>query len=141
MLIPFRIQHIETLQFAILKEGINEDKMIFSVSFEFGIDSDAKMIRTIFHYELLEEKEVALKIDVAIHTGIHIDEFDKHLKTINGLIIPKNFAAHLGMIAVGTTRGILHEKTKDTSFNKYPIQTINVVELINSDIVFPSNAG
>ncbi len=140
MPIPFRIQHLETLQFALLKENINEEKMAFSVSFEFGIDPDAKMIRTIFRYQLLEDTATALLIEVAVHTAIKEDEFDEKLKSKEGLFIPKDFAVHLGVIAVGTTRGILHEKTKDSVLNKYPIQTINVVELINSDITFPINA-
>jgi hypothetical protein len=46
---------------------------------------------------------------------------------------------YLATITVGTTRGILHDKTGNTRFNKYQLSTINVTEMINKDSVFRLN--
>jgi hypothetical protein len=45
----------------------------------------------------------------------------------------------MGMITVGTCRGILHAKTENTKFNQFLIPTINVAELIKEDSVFEFN--
>ena len=49
---------------------------------------------------------------------------------------PKGFMAHLAVITVGTTRGVLHAKTENSKFNKYFLPTINVNELVKNDISF-----
>jgi len=37
-------------------------------------------------------------------------------------------------LTVGTVRGILHTKTEGTNFNGFVIPTINVTELVTSDV-------
>jgi hypothetical protein len=46
------------------------------------------------------------------------------------VLLPANFARHLAMITVGTTRGVLHAKTEKTEFSKFIIPTINLEEII-----------
>jgi hypothetical protein len=48
----------------------------------------------------------------------------------NTITVPEGFASHLAVITVGTARGVLHEKTNDTSFNHFVIPTINLTALI-----------
>ena len=55
-------------------------------------------------------------------------------KTGEKIIMPRGFVNHLGIIAVGTTRGILHSKTENTPFNRFFIPTINVTEQIKEDV-------
>ena len=43
---------------------------------------------------------------------------------------------HLIVLTIGTVRGILHAKTEGTKYNSYILPTINVAELIKTDIVF-----
>jgi hypothetical protein len=40
------------------------------------------------------------------------------------------------MITAGTARGILHEKTKGTPLNDFPIPTIDITQSIPADIEF-----
>ncbi len=49
--------------------------------------------------------------------------------------MPKNFAQHIGVITVGTARGILHTKTEGTILNSLIIPSINVLELVPNDII------
>lgn len=135
--IGFRIQNIETLQYAILQESVDERKLAFAINFSYGIDTASKIIRTIFRYELMHEEKPALLIEIAVDSGIDPNDFDEKINNTTGEYrIPEGLAVHLAMITVGTARGVLHEKTKDLPVGKYPIPTINVKQAINSDIVF-----
>jgi hypothetical protein len=53
----------------------------------------------------------------------------------NKIVIPEGFASHMAVITVGTIRGILYEKVKDTLFKEYIIPPINLTELIQEDVV------
>ena len=134
--IGFRIQNIETLQYAVFQENMEESKLAIAISFSYGIDASSKIIRTTFRYELMHEDKPAILIEIAVDSGIEPISFDEKIKEANGFRIPTSLAIHLAMITVGTARGILHEKTKDLVLNKYPIPTINVTQTINNDIVF-----
>ena len=134
--IGFRIQNIETLQYAVLQENVDESKLAFAISFSYGLDAASKIIRTTFRYELMHEEKPAILIEIAVDCGIEPVSFDEKIKEANGFRIHTSLAIHMAMITVGTARGILHEKTKDLILNKYPIPTINVTQTINNDIVF-----
>ncbi|KHJ38947.1 hypothetical protein PBAC_08100 [Pedobacter glucosidilyticus] len=54
----------------------------------------------------------------------------------NKLELPKNFLAHLLIITVGTTRGVLFAKTENTSYNQFIIPSLNIAELVNKDAIF-----
>ena len=53
----------------------------------------------------------------------------------NSLTIPKGFLNHMAMLTIGTTRGILHAKTENTSFNTFVVPPINLSDLIHEDAV------
>lgn len=132
--IKFQIHRIETIQFALLKDEITEDHLSYAVRFGFGIDTEAFIVRSMFHYELMSEKSSALLIEVAVDFRIDSESFNKEFFKDDKLFIEKGFAAHLSVIAVGTTRGILHEKTRETKLNMFPIPTINVSNQIKDDV-------
>jgi hydrogenase maturation factor HypF (carbamoyltransferase family) len=134
--IAFRINHIETLQFAVLQETVNENELSLSASFGFGIDKVSKLVKCIYKYEFNSEDKLALIIESAIDFAIEDVSFKEHILKNEECILPKTFAAHIAMIVVGTTRGILFEKTKGTQIGAFPMPTINVTEHITEDVVF-----
>jgi len=44
--------------------------------------------------------------------------------------------AHFAMITVGTTRDVLHEKTRNTKFNEFILPIINIAKMIKKDGTF-----
>lgn len=52
------------------------------------------------------------------------------------IILPKPFAEYLGVLVVGTSRGVLHCKTENSEFNHIILPTIDVRKLIEKDIEF-----
>lgn len=134
--VKFRIQRIETLQFAILQEEVSREKLAFSVNFGFGIDPQTAMVRSTFRYEMLSEEKSCLIIEAGIDFEIEKDCFETHFIKDGKLLIEKGVAIHFSTIVVGTTRGILHEKTREKPINFFPIPTVNVLNQITEDIYF-----
>lgn len=133
--IPFKINYIDTLQFAILQETVNDKALSLSAGFAFGIDRDTKIVRCVYRYEFFSNDTPALIIETAMDFLIEENSFNNKIVKQNELIIPKAFATHLAMILVGTTRGILFEKTKGSVLNQLPMPTIDVTKSITSDVV------
>jgi hypothetical protein len=77
-----------------------------------------------------------LIIEIANHFKIHSENYasmvNDETKTIT---IPSSFAAHLVLLTIGTTRGVLYSKLENTIFNKFLIPTINLTELITESVV------
>ncbi len=138
-LVNFKIAKIETIQFAIVQENVNETALEIQASFGFGIDADTKIIRTTFEYSMLSENSLALKIEAAVIFEIEANCFDTVIAQKEKLIIPKEFATHMAMTVVSVTRGILHEKTRGSALNKFPLPTIDVMSSVNNDVVFEKN--
>lgn len=82
-----------------------------------------------------EQKEKPfLLIEIANHYKIEESAWNELQSSNNKLVIPKGFASHLVMLTIGTLRGTLHCKTENTEFNKFILPTINIAELIKSDV-------
>jgi hypothetical protein len=134
----FALVKVTTEQFAIIEECCDEKSGIKVVTnLRFGGDDEKKMI-AVFASSKFECNE---KPFIIIEAGCHFiidpnswnDMFDAEKRE---LLVPKEFLRHLSMLTVGTTRGILHAKTENTSFNKFVLPTINVSEMIQSDSAF-----
>lgn len=75
-----------------------------------------------------------MKILVSCHFNVKKDSWQNfELKTQDELIIPKEFLAHLAMIATGTTRGVLFAKIEGTEYSKFIVPILNIAEMIPED--------
>lgn len=134
-LIQFQIAKIETTQFAILQEEVNESELSITASFGFGVDGEVKIIRSLFEYNLLSANNPVLKIEAAVQFALEPQCFKDKINKEDSWVIPKGFAQHLAMTTVSVTRGILHEKTRNSPLNNLPLPVINVAESVNNDII------
>ena len=73
-------------------------------------------------------------MEIANHYKIKESAWIEMQNSNNKLVLAKEFASHLVMLTIGTLRGTLHCKTENTEFNKFILPTINVTELIKSDV-------
>lgn len=138
--IKFLIHKIETTQFAILTEETDEKNLSVGSGIAFGIDGENRLVRAMFKYEFNSKETVALILEVYVDFQIEEKCFQQQVRLNDSLRIPKDFAMHLAMIAVGTARGILHEKTNGTKLNEFPMPPIDLTESIAEDIIFtPEN--
>ncbi len=135
--IGFRLNTIKTEQFAIIEDAYNSKEEDFSIATNLGFGVDVKNLSIISTVKIKFEQKgfPFLIIEVSCTFDVSKDFLEK-FQNKKSIVIPKNFMAHLAMLTVGTTRGILHEKTNKTKFNDFILPTINVVKMIEKDAVF-----
>lgn len=133
--INFGLAGVSTRQFALISEppdsnfGIQE-----KVEFALGASPEESVVTCLFHYSLLEDNRPFLTIEVSCDFNILESDWKK-LENIENkkLTLPIDFVRHLANITVGTTRGILHSKTENTPFNKYPVGILDLKTIFTND--------
>jgi hypothetical protein len=138
--VGFDLQGIKTEQFAIFEDNYTPKKVIgLNTSLQFKVDSQNKQMGVFLGFEYIQGKKIFLKIIVSCHFKIEKNDWNSFIQD-DKLIVPKGFLAHLAMITIGTTRGVLFAKTESTPFSKYIVPTINVEEMIEKDAIFEINS-
>lgn len=135
----FKIGNITTLQFAVINGEMQDVALNFSAEFKYEISEINQEIGCIFKYQFQSERGTHLIIEVRIDFIVESTSFKKNIIVDDQFVIPIYLAKHLAMICVGTTRGILHEKTNNSPINKFPIPTINVAKRITKDLRIARN--
>lgn len=137
--INFSLQQIKNEQFAILEENYSETKpteLVTAINFE--VDTKNQLIRALISITFEQSKKAFLKIDMSCHFKIEGNSWANFISKKESVItIPKGFLAHLAMITVGTSRGVLFSKTEGTVFSKFIIPTIDVASMIEKDAKVP----
>jgi hypothetical protein len=134
--IEFSIKNINTEQFALFEENrFDNGKINLETNLSYGLNVVERdfIISIKFTFEM--KKKPFMSIQVNCNFEIGLESFND-LITDNKIIVPNWFIAHMAMITVGTSRGILHSKTEGTIFNKYILPTINVAQMIPEDAIF-----
>lgn len=130
----FALGQIKTDQFAIIENAFktNEDVNL-KIGLQFGSNKNDKLLSVKVSVQF-EQNSVPFIIMEA-SCFFHIEPTDWEMLIVeNGLLIPKVFITHLTLLTVGTLRGVLHAKTEGTNFNGFVLPTVNVTELVTTDI-------
>lgn len=140
--VGFALQGIKTEQFAIFEENFAPKKETgLGAQLQFKIDHINKQIGVFLEFEFKQGKKIFLKIQVSCHFKIEETSWDDFIqKKESKLVVPKDFLAHMAMISIGTTRGVLFAKTESTPFSKFIIPTLNVLDMISEDASFDLSA-
>ncbi len=136
--IEFALAKVTTEQFALIDSNFqNGAEIKLHVNFRFAADGKQKLVAVFNSFTFETNDKQFLLIEAGCHFAIAPDSWKKMLDSKSDkLVVPKVFLQHMGMLTVGTCRGILHAKTENTIFNQFLIPTINVAELIKQDSVF-----
>jgi len=130
----FALGQIKTDQFAIIESAYkaNEDVNL-KIGLQYGSNKDEKLLSVKVSVQF--EQYTIPFIIMEATCFFHIEPSDWELLIVeNGLLIPKVFITHLPLLTIGTVRGILHAKTEGTNFNGFVLPTVNVTELVTTDI-------
>lgn len=140
--IGFSLKRLSTEQFAIIDSLYKEDENIeMKTSVRFGIDSTKKMIVVFFNVSFFQNNAPFLILETGSHFHIVNESWISFEDLLNNeLNIPRGFISHLVMLSIGSTRGVLHSKTENTNFNKFLLPTINVNDLIKTDVKIKLNS-
>lgn len=134
--IGFKLIGIKTEQFATIDKNFQDEKEVnLAHQLRFAANSAHRTIsaRSDFNFEV--DKQPFLVIGVSGHFQVSEETFNSFVvDSGKAMLIPKGFMAHLTMLTVGTTRGVLHAKTENTKYNKYLLPTVNVAAIIRDDV-------
>ena len=135
--IQFKPIRILTQQFATVEENYeSEQKVHIRTTLEVAVDKENRVIimTPIFAFE--SSKGLFLKVQVASYFEASPESWQQIATDTEGKkIIPVGFLHHLAVIAIGTTRGVLHTKTEGTRLNGFILPTINVTTLLKEDFL------
>ncbi len=136
--IGFSIIQISTEQFALLPEAyqVSEPAQI-QHELSFGIDKENKRIyvKKTARFHHVENNHPFIIIVVSCQFQVNPDDW-KMLEEANKIVLPQSFGLHLGMLVIGTLRGVLYTKTENTIFNQFILPTIDVTALVPNDMIF-----
>lgn len=140
--LSFRLIDINTEEFAILEESYQEDKDVKLGTFlDFGTDSEKLILGTTVKFQFQQDEKPFMVISVTCGFAIEKEAWKSLInEEKDKLIVPEGFASHMAVLTVGTTRGVLHEKTKGTGFNDFIIPPINLTNIIKGDIEIDLNS-
>jgi len=134
--INFSLLKIKTEQFAVFEDSFDKNEVInLTTNLTFGLNIEDKVfvVTPKYTFETAGKPFIALQISCFFK----IDDITwKGFIKKKQIVFPKAFIAHMAMITVGTSRGILHTKTEETSFNEYLLPPLNVAEMIGENLIF-----
>ena len=137
--IPFRLKDIENKQWAVFSENYDAEKPEFSLGFnsDFSIDTKHHVINIYPKVTLSQDEKTFMTIETEFSFLIDDTGWKKMLKK-NKFIIPKGFKEHMLVIAIGTLRGIIFEKTnsKNSVIKSFVLPAIDVRNGTGDDIIF-----
>ncbi len=134
--VGFVLSGIKTEQFYKEEKYHKAGKPIdISTELSFVANLEDKVVGVVATFSYEQAKKTFLKLSVNCQFQLIPETWESCIKE-GKLIIPKGLLAHLSMLTVGTSRGVLFAKTENTIFNAYLLPTINVSAMIEEDAVF-----
>lgn len=131
--IPYRISHIETVQFALFPDNfVNRQKVTVNTNCGYNVRSDLSQVRNVISVNYIQNEKILLVVQLACYYDIDPESF-KAIK-LEGKI-PVDFLRYMGSISVGTMRGVIHAKTEGTVLNPVVMPPINLEEMIKNDLL------
>ncbi len=130
--IPYRIQQINTLQFAIFPdEFVNGEDVATEVACRFGHSNLLDEIHCIALVKYVQNDNLLLHTEVRCVFDIAPQGVEK-LRELHE--IPVDFLQYMGTILIGAIRGIIHTKTEGTILNVVVLPPVNLTEIIKEGI-------
>ncbi|MEQ8239375.1 MAG: hypothetical protein RIA69_09180 [Cyclobacteriaceae bacterium] len=132
----FRMIRLHTVEFAILEKNYQDQQQInVNTNLSFAARAEHRLVAVSakFTFEIKEQPFIVIKVEGQFAIG---EETWEQMLTDeqDGINVPQSFMAHLSMLVVGSSRGVLHAKLENTTFNQFLIPTINVKSMIKHDI-------
>jgi hypothetical protein len=137
--IPFRIAGIETSQFALIESSYKDDCDVkLAVEVPISASDDDHALEVSLNIQFKCESAPFIILEVKVKFDIEPESFKSLFgtkKKKTALIIPVGLSRHLATLAVGTSRGVLHERLSKTKWNDFVLPTIDLTKILVKDIV------
>jgi len=135
--VGFTLRGVETKQFAVFPDLYKDsDEVMLLQKFDYGANQIDRMIGVFAEFRFTQNDIPFLSIQVLCHFEIEHDAWIEMINEENTAInVKPNLLGHLVMLAIGTTRGVLHAKTENKLFNQYLLPTLNVNDIVTEPTI------
>ncbi|MBF0587406.1 hypothetical protein INT08_11060 [Prosthecochloris sp. N3] len=149
----FALVNIKTEQLDIHPEAFKENANAkINTGINFGVDNEKKLLKVFFknvffHSENekpTQEEADSPFIDLTVSCVFAIDPESWNMlsnEEKNLFVLPKDVAGHFASIVQSTARGILHNETENTDYNRYMIPANNIGDVIKDHVRLPLRKG
>ncbi len=133
----YTFRFIETLEFEIIEDAFDKEKPgNLSTHLQFGSNSEKQTIAVTCRFQFMQEEKPFMIIVVKCIFELEESAWNRLLDEEQMRVtLPVRFASHLAMTAIGTIRGILHEKTKGSKFDRLILPPVDLKQIVSKDIV------
>ncbi len=149
--INFALVTIKTEKLDIHPNVFDKDRPVsIQAGVNFGVDKERRLVKVLFNHNFVHkdtEDNAPENIDPIIELAVAcIFAFDpeswKFLEKTEEqvFILPKELAGHFAMMTASTARGILHNETEHTEYNKFIIPAHNVGDVMQQHVKIPLTA-
>jgi len=132
--IQYYLKDIDESQFAVFPENFVEGKEVaVFAKMNVASNNDGTSLKCDSRLELKQDdnmfivSEIACKFAVTKESWEDVDEKKK--------MLPSGFIRHLTSIAIGTQRGIIIARTKESSIHKFILPPIDLTKVVKDDFV------
>ena len=137
--VKFRLVRLSTDQFGILRDMYEQDApMGVYTQLSFGAEEKEGIVVVSASFRFESENKTApfIILETKAYFQIKPESWESMFNAEdNTLSLEKGFARHLGVIVVGTSRGILHGRTEGTDINHVILPLINVEKILSEDVI------
>lgn len=133
MTIPYRIERIETSQFAIFPDKVvNGEDVSIEVNMNFSVSNNLTPLKSVTNVRYIQNDNLLMVLEINCFFAISEDGQEAIKK--NGKI-PVDFLRYMGTFAIGIARGVIHARTEGTVLSPVVLPPINLNDTIDKDIV------
>ncbi|UCS91944.1 hypothetical protein KZP23_14555 [Echinicola marina] len=140
----FRLVGIDTQQFALLQDNFsNGGEIGLDLGVPIHADDEHHRISVVIEGRFICNDKPFMIFKVMCEFEIHPEAFQTLISKKSKkefLKIPVGLCRHLATIAVGTTRGVLHERLAKTPFNNFILPTVDLTKILTDDLVLVKGA-
>ena len=112
--VPFRLNKLQTLQFAIFDEiEIDEKSIELETGLGFGIDSEQKVVGVNVKFSFHSRKTVFLLIELRCEFLIRGYKWEELITGGNNIVLPQSLIGHLTVLTIGAVRGHYMPRRKE----------------------------
>ncbi len=138
----FKLSRIQTEQFATIPGVKVGEEIGISAGIEYGMEKETNTILCKVTFNFISEEQQFMILHVRCEFSVAPEAWEGNYRNVEKkYVFPAEFMQHLGVITVGTARGVLHAKTEGTEFNKFFLPTVNLKEMVPGEVSFPRDVN
>lgn len=131
--LSYRIEGIEVKNFSYNpNQNITFEELELSAQYNFPVNVQTTHVGCGGIYTFFQKNEIIAQAEIMIYFKIEPKTF-LSLYHGNQIILPVDFLRNIAEISLGTSRGIIWERLKDTKLSNLILPAVNINEVVNKD--------